>query len=83
MKFYKGKGCDACNKEGYKGRTGIYEVFTLTPEIEKMILSGKVSEYDVKQVTQKEGMVSMVQDGILKAMDGITTVEEIFRVTEE
>jgi len=48
-----------------------------------MILAGQVSEHDMKEITQKEGMVSMVQDGILKALDGITTVEEVFRVTEE
>jgi len=82
MKFYRGKGCDKCDN-GYKGRTGVYEVFTMTPEIEKMILAGQVSEHDMKEITQKEGMVSMVQDGILKALDGITTVEEVFRVTEE
>jgi type II secretory ATPase GspE/PulE/Tfp pilus assembly ATPase PilB-like protein len=83
LKFYKGKGCDECKESGYKGRSGIYEVFVMTPEIEKMILSGIVSEHDIKAITQKEGMVSMVQDGILKAMEGITTIEEVFRVTEE
>tara|TARA_Y100000031_G_scaffold18384_1_gene18788 strand:- start:167 stop:1909 length:1743 start_codon:yes stop_codon:yes gene_type:complete len=83
IKFYKGAGCDECGKEGYKGRTGVYEVFTMTPEIEKMVLSGEVAEADVKTVTQKAGMVSMVQDGMLKALDGITSVDEIFRVTEE
>ena len=82
LKFYKGKGCGVCSN-GYKGRSGIYEVFIMTSDIEQMILSGKVSEYDVKQITQKEGMVSMVQDGILKALDGITSVDEVFRVTEE
>jgi len=83
LKFYQGKGCDACSGEGFKGRTGVYEVFTITPEIEKMILNGKVSEYDIKEITQKSGMISMVQDGILKALDGITSVKEVFRVTEE
>jgi len=83
LKFFKGKGCDKCKKSGYKGRIGIYEVFTMTPDIEKMVLSGKVSEYDVKQITQKAGMVSMVQDGILKAIEGVTSIDEIFRVAEE
>jgi len=82
LKFYRGAGCDQCDK-GYKGRSGIYEVFIMTAEIEKMILAGQVSEHDIKEITQKEGMVSMVQDGILKALDGITTIEEVFRVTEE
>ena len=83
MKFYKGKGCKECGDSGYKGRTGVYEVFVMTSEIEKMVLSGEVAEADVKTVTQKAGMVSMVQDGMLKALDGITSVDEIFRVTEE
>ncbi|MBU2575761.1 GspE/PulE family protein [Patescibacteria group bacterium] len=82
LKFYKGKGCDKC-REGYKGRIGVYEVFVMTPEIEKMVLEEKVSETDVKKITQEAGMISMVQDGILKALDGITSVDEVFRVTEE
>jgi type IV pilus assembly protein PilB len=82
LKFYQGKGCEACGGIGYKGRTGIHEVFVITPEIEQMILSGKVSEYEMEKIAIKDGMVTMVQDGVLKAMDGITTLEEIFRVIE-
>ena len=59
-----------------------HEVFVITPEIEQMILSGKVSEYEMEKIAIKDGMVTMVQDGVLKAMDGITTLEEIFRVIE-
>lgn len=80
--FYQGGKCDACHQTGYKGRIGIYEIFTLTPAIEKMILAGNVAENDVKNAAQAEGMISMVQDGILKALDGITSVDEVFRVTE-
>ncbi|MDP3995605.1 MAG: GspE/PulE family protein [bacterium] len=80
--FYKGKGCDVCHASGYKGRIGIFEIFTITPEIEKMILDGKVSETDVKASAQKAGMLTMVQDGLLKAADGLTSVDEVFRVTE-
>ncbi|OJI06386.1 hypothetical protein BK004_03915 [bacterium CG10_46_32] len=80
--FYHGKGCDVCHHSGYKGRIGIFEIFTITPDIEKMILEGKVSENDIKLAAQKAGMLTMVQDGMLKAADGITTVEEVFRVTE-
>ena len=82
FKFYHGKGCEACSGIGYKGRIGIHEVFIITPEIEQMILSGNVSEYEVEKKAIENGMVTMVQDGILKAMDGITTLEEVFRVTE-
>lgn len=82
LKFYKGKGCDKCSNIGYKGRIGIYEIFTMNKEIEEIVLSGKVSEYQMKEVAVKQGMITMVQDGLLKAKDGITSVEEVFRVAE-
>ncbi len=82
LKFYKGKGCDICNNLGYKGRMGIYEIFAMTPEIEKVILSGQVSEYEMQDIALAQGMISMVQDGLLKALDGITSVEEVFSVAE-
>jgi type II secretory ATPase GspE/PulE/Tfp pilus assembly ATPase PilB-like protein len=82
LKFYKGKGCATCGDLGYKGRMGIYEIMAMTEEIEKVILSGQVSEYDMQRIAMEQGMVSMVQDGILKALDGISTVEEVFSVAE-
>ncbi|MFA5188113.1 MAG: GspE/PulE family protein [Patescibacteria group bacterium] len=82
LKFYRGQGCDECNHIGLKGRIGIYEIFTLNPEIEKEILSGKTSEYKIAQLAHDGGMISMVQDGLLKALDQITTVDEVFRVVE-
>ena len=82
LKFHKGKGCDTCNGLGYKGRIGIYEIFTMNKEIEQVILSGKVSEYTMQEIAVKNGMISMVQDGLLKAIDGLTSIEEVFRVIE-
>jgi type II secretory ATPase GspE/PulE/Tfp pilus assembly ATPase PilB-like protein len=82
MKFYKGAGCDACQGIGFKGRIGIYEIMTMDSDIEKLILAGKVSEYDMLEVAVKKGMVTMVQDGLLKALDGVTSVDEVFRVAE-
>ncbi|MCX6739636.1 MAG: GspE/PulE family protein [Candidatus Parcubacteria bacterium] len=82
LKFYRGQGCDECNHIGLKGRLGIYEIFTLNPQIEAEILSGKTSEYIISKVAHDSGMISMAQDGILKALDGITTVDEVFRVVE-
>ena len=82
LKFYRGQGCDECNHIGLKGRIGIYEIFTLNQEIEKEILSGKTSEYKVAELAHDGGMISMVQDGLLKALDGITTPDEVFRVVE-
>lgn len=82
LKFYKGGGCEACNGIGYKGRVGIYEIMSMTPELEKIILSGKVSEYEMQDYAVKNGMLTMSQDGIIKALQGITSVEEVFRVSE-
>ncbi|MDD5567376.1 MAG: GspE/PulE family protein, partial [Patescibacteria group bacterium] len=82
VKFYKGQGCPKCQKLGMKGRVGLYEIMTMNPELEKSILSGNVSENDLQALAMKHGMITMVQDGILKAIDGITTIEEVFRVAE-
>ena len=82
LKFYRGQGCDECNSIGLKGRIGIYEIFTINQQIEAEILSGKTSEYKIAEIAHEGGMITMVQDGVLKALDGITTIEEIFRVVE-
>jgi type II secretory ATPase GspE/PulE/Tfp pilus assembly ATPase PilB-like protein len=80
--FYHSKGCEQCHGLGYKGRLGIYEVFTISDEIEKLITKGSTNT-DIKKQAIEEGMITMAQDGILKALQGITDVEEVFRVTEE
>ncbi len=82
LQFYQAVGCKACQGIGYKGRIGIYEVMTMNIEIERLILSGHVSEYDLRNNAVKNGMITMVQDGLFKAIDGITSVEEVFRVSE-
>lgn len=81
MTFYRGVGCEQCY-QGYRGRVGIFEIFSMNEEIEKVILSGNVAEYQMKDLAHEYGMITMVQDGLLKALDGLTTVEEVFRVTE-
>ena len=81
LKFYTAEGCDKCHG-GYKGRVGVYEVLTMNEEVEQMILSGKVSETDAQNIAIKSGMVTMVQDALLKAKDGITSIEEVFDKTE-
>lgn len=82
LHFYYGQGCEQCSGLGYKGRIGIYEIFVMNKEIEQVILSNKVSEYTIQELAVKNGMVTMMQDGLLKALDGITSVEEVFRVIE-
>lgn len=81
LKFYKGKGCDKCAGLGYKGQIGIFEIFEVTDEMRDMILSKQISEYKLKEVAQKNGMTTMTQDGIMKALKGITSLEEVFRVS--
>ncbi len=66
----------------FKGRIGIYEIFTMTKEIEKKILTGQISEYEFLDIAQKQGMLTMAQDGLLKALDGLTTVDEVLRAAE-
>lgn len=80
LKFFKGKGCAECNNAGLKGRIGIYEVFTINKDIEQAILGGAVSEYEMKDLIHKAGMTTMLQDGLLKALDGVTTLDEVWKV---
>lgn len=82
LKFFHGRGCEKCFGLGYYGRIGIYEIFSMNKEIENLILSGQISEYAIQEIAVKNGMITMVQDGLLKALDGITTVEEVFSVSE-
>lgn len=80
--FFEAGACDVCNGIGYKGRMGIYEVFSVEGEIEQYVGSGQVAEYELEQMLQKNGMLTMVQDGVLKALAGITSLSEVFRVIE-
>lgn len=82
LHFFAGAGCPACSGLGYKGRVGIYEIFTMNKEIEQVILSAEVSEYVIQEIAVKNGMVTMVQDGLLKALSQITSVDEVFKVAE-
>ncbi|MBF8280856.1 MAG: pilB1 [Candidatus Magasanikbacteria bacterium] len=82
LNFFGPVGCNECNGLGYRGRVGIYEIFTMSPEIEKMILGGGISEYDIQAQAMKQGMITMAQDGLLKALDGVTSVDEVFRVAD-
>jgi len=82
FKLYRGKGCDFCKNTGYWGRTGVYEIFSVTPKIEELIASNATSS-GIQDMAIKEGMVTMRQDGFLKALAGITTIDEVVRTTTE
>ena len=81
-KFYIGKGCDVCNSTGYKGRIGVREVLEVNEEIQKLIMA-RASGQEIKAAAVKNGMTTMVKDGLLKAMQGITTIEEVLRIIQE
>ncbi len=80
VQFYHSPGCKKCRHLGYSGRIGIYEVLENTEAVQKLILAENSSMAEFKKVAVAQGMISMVQDGLLKALDGLTDVEEVFRV---
>lgn len=82
LTFYQGKGCDQCNKTGYAGRFGIYETLSMSEPIKQLVLK-RVSASQLSEQAVSEGMVTMKQDGLLKALDSQTTLEEIWRVTKD
>ncbi|MAG28683.1 hypothetical protein CL632_00855 [bacterium] len=80
--FFKGKGCNKCGNLGYKGRIGIYEVLDMTEEIKHLVASRATAD-DILAKARENGMLSMLEDGFLKAKSGITSIEELLRVIKE
>lgn len=80
--LHKAKGCPKCNNTGYIGRTGIFEALKMSETLSKLIMDNATIT-QVNQQAIKEGMLSMVQDGFIKALEGITTMEEVLRVKNE
>ena len=80
LNFWTSTGCDKCGNLGYKGRVGLYETINVTPEIQKLIQDPNITDYEIEQVAVKNGTVTMVSDGILKALNGETSLDEVFRV---
>ncbi len=78
--FYKTVGCEICNKRGYKGRVGLYEVLEMSETLKDMILTG-ASAIELREQGQKEGMITLRRSGCRKVLDGVTTIEEIIRET--
>ncbi len=77
---FRARGCKKCHDTGYKGRVGLYEVLTVSEEIEKLVVSGTTAD-EVNKVAISEGMRTLRQDGFLKVLKGLTSIEEIMRVT--
>jgi len=77
--LYKGAGCSNCGNTGYKGRLAIHEVLPVTAGIRQLILNSAAAD-EIKQKAVAEGMITLKMDGIEKAMQGLTTIEEVMRV---
>lgn len=77
-KFMKGKGCGNCNKTGYRGRVGIYELMMMTSRIREQTFQGASSQ-QLRKSAVSQGMHTLFEDGLLKAMQGVTTLDEVFR----
>ena len=82
LKFYEAVGCEHCNNVGYKGRTGLYEVLRMNNELRNLI-SADATMIEIQKVAQKTGMVTLEQSGIIKALEGMTSLEEVYRVASK
>ena len=78
--FYRPKGCEHCLNTGYKGRVGICEILTVSPSVKELVLR-KARESEIKEQARKEGMRTLREDGLKKVLEGITSLEEVLRVT--
>jgi len=82
LMFSRGKGCPECANTGYLGRIGIFEVLPVTEKIARLIIE-RSAALDIEKVAVEEGMITLKQDGYLKAIEGITTIEEVLRVGQD
>ncbi len=79
--FYKGRGCEMCNRTGYKGRTGIFELMIMSPRLRELAFN-EAPTSEIRRVAAEEGMKTLFQDGLQKVLKGMTTLEELFRVAK-
>ncbi|MBI3981057.1 Flp pilus assembly complex ATPase component TadA [Candidatus Microgenomates bacterium] len=82
ISLYRGKGCPECSNTGYSGRIGVYEVLPIDEKVGRLILQ-RAAMNDIEKVATDEGMITMKQDGYLKILEGITTIEEVLRVAQD
>ena len=80
--IYKSKGCDTCNKKGYLGRVGIFEILKMTFELEQIILS-QPSQEKLLAEAKRQGMITLQQDGIIKVLEGMISLEEVLSITRK
>jgi type IV pilus assembly protein PilB len=80
--FMHGKGCNYCQKKGYKGRLGIYELMMVTPRVRELIFENAATQ-DIRKLAMGEGMHTLYNDGLEKVMAGVTTLEEVYRIAKK
>jgi type II secretory ATPase GspE/PulE/Tfp pilus assembly ATPase PilB-like protein len=80
--LFRGQGCDQCANTGYKGRIGIFEVLPVTERIGRLILEHSAAS-EIEKTAVTEGMITMKQDGYLKVVEGVTSIDEVLRVAQE
>lgn len=83
IQYMKGAGCENCQGLGYRGQIGIFEVLLMSQDLKKAIVENRASDTEVEEIANANSMVTMAEDGVLKALAGITTLSEVFRVTKE
>jgi type II secretory ATPase GspE/PulE/Tfp pilus assembly ATPase PilB-like protein len=81
IKLYKGEGCEKCNNLGYKGRVAVFEILSMNREVGQLVLSS-APDADLEEAAKKSGMITLKQDGFIKSLQGVTTVEEVFRIAQ-
>src|SRR3989344_603061 len=77
--LFKGKGCSNCGNTGFKGRVGVYELLVITPEIEEMI-TNRATSGEINILARRQGMLTLFEDGLQKALTGLSTIEELLRI---
>ena len=82
LRLYKGEGCKVCGNSGFKGRIGVFEVLEMEENIRELVLRQASSDEVTKQA-RANGMTSMMEDGVGMVLNGVTTIEEVLRVTRE
>ncbi len=78
-RVFQGKGCNLCHKSGYVGRIGIFEVMKMTPKLRELVMA-RANAGEIQAAAQVEGMTTMIEDGVRKIIEGVTTVDEVLRV---
>lgn len=79
--LYKGKGCDRCNHLGYWGRVGVFEIFEMNRQVGELVLNSAPDD-QLEDQAKRDGMITLKQDGYIKALQGVTTLDEVFRIVQ-